>query len=120
MADPTAPDYYDQVTLEVQEALKADDKKIADRVWKLTDRSFESLRRCLEDEFGRAAVRNANLHEFIGLLHDVASQGADIGKGVVIDRHHTEAQKSAGSMLQAVMAGMDLAQGKGNSNDASS
>lgn len=108
MADPHAPDYYEQVARESAEAIKADDEKIADCVTGVAERRYKSLRHLLEQEFGRAAVRNADLHEFFDLLHETAAEGAEVGKGVVIGRHHAEAQKSAGSMLQAVMAGREI------------
>jgi hypothetical protein len=109
MADPSSPNYYEQVARESDAAIKADDEKIADCVMGLTERRFKALRHLLEREFGRAVVSNARLHEFFDLLHEVAAEGAEAGKGVLIDRHHREAQKSAGSMLKAVMAGMELA-----------
>lgn len=110
MADPNAPDYYEQVARESSEAIRADDRKIADYVTGVVERQYRSLRHLLEREFGRAAVRNADLHEFFDLLHETAAEGAEVGKGVVVGRHHAEAQKSAGAMFKAVMAGMELAQ----------
>jgi hypothetical protein len=109
MADHTAPDYYEQVAREAKETIEADEAKIAHCVMGVAERRFKSLRYLLEREFGRAVVGNAHLHEFFDLLHEVAAEGAEAGKGVLIDRHHREAQKSAGSMLEAVMAGMELA-----------
>lgn len=117
MADPSSPNYYEQVARESDAAIKADDEKIADCVMGLTERRFKSLRYLLEREFGRAVVGNAHLHELFDLLHEVAAEGAEIGKGVIVDRHFDEAMRSSGSMLKAVMAGMELAKEPGAKDD---
>lgn len=112
MADHTAPDYYDQVARESREEIARQDAAIAKKVQEIAARRCRTLRRVLELEFGRAVLREADLNEIYDLIYDAVEAGAEAGKGVVIMAHHAEGQRSSGTILRAVMAGMELAEGK--------
>lgn len=112
MADHTAPDYYDQVARESREEIERQDAAVAKKVWEIAERRCQILQRILEDEFGRALLRKADLFELYGLIHETAVAGAEAGKGVVIMAHHAEAQRSSRTILEAVMAGVELAERK--------
>lgn len=117
MADHTAPNYYEQVARESAEKIKTEDEKIASCVLGVTERKYKSLRFLLEHEFGAALMRNANLSEVFDLLCEVAAEGAEIGKGIMISSHHEDAQKSASSVLNTLMAGVGISQGQGSPNE---
>ena len=109
MADPTAKDYYEQVTKEAHEKIVRDDERIATEVEEIVEAGMASLRHELGREFGEASVRCASLAFIEDVVWDIARRAAKRAQGVMIESHYQESQQSTGAMLEAVFAGMKLA-----------
>lgn len=107
MADPTAPDYYDQVAQEVRETTDREDAEIEKRVKKLVDRDFQEIQEVIAYEFGWVATRHADMARIEHFILELARNAAEEGKSVMIESH--AAREPTGTVLNAVMAGMRLA-----------
>ena len=74
----------DQINAEIHKKLQA-----------RLDRYVTALKILLEDEFGRAAVRHADLQSLRNLIVACLEDGADIGRDVVADARYKDQMQAS-------------------------